>query len=293
MPSEIDLHVHTNASDGTYTPEELIKNIHEAGIKIFAVTDHDTINGAMAVGARLAVKKILNDSRLKFINGIEFTCRVEKTDAKCHILGLNYDENHPAFQEALDAGTKLRREKLYKRIELLGEKFNIRFTDSELEALSKLPSVGKLNLGNLIVQKGFATTAIEAMENFVDKCSDENDRLEADFVINAINSSGGISVWAHPLGGARDKELSEERFRFELKDLISFGLKGLECYYSKYEISKCKWLAEQAMANNLLVSGGSDCHGSNKKVPLGKLNAENEIINQESLTILKELGIRN
>ena len=61
MPSEIDLHIHTNASDGTYSPKELIDKIHEAGIKIFAVTDHDTIDGA------ISLKKIFDDSSLKFI----------------------------------------------------------------------------------------------------------------------------------------------------------------------------------------------------------------------------------
>ena len=282
MPSEIDLHIHTDASDGTYSPEELINKIHEAGIKIFAVTDHDTINGAMAV------RKIFPEKN--FIKGIEFSCRIEKTKAKCHILGLNYDENHEAFQEVLRAGTELRRKKFYKRIELLREKFNITFTDSEIENLLKIPSVGKPHLGNLIVKKGFATTRPEAIEKFVDKCFSGNDKLEADYVINAINSSGGIPIWAHPLGGEREKELSGEDFKSELKDLISFGLRGLECYYSKYEISKCSWLAEQAKFNNLLISGGSDCHGSNKNIPLGKLNADDEFINQKNLTILKELG---
>jgi len=283
--SNIDLHIHTNASDGTYSPEELLNKIHEAGIKIFAVTDHDTIDGA------IAVKKILNDNNIKFIKGIEFSARIEKTGAKGHILGLNYDENHPAFQNALNAGNKLRHEKFYKRLELLKKKFNITFTDEEIKNLLKIPSVGKPHLGNLIVAKGFASTRPEAIVNFVDKCFSGNDKLEADFVIDAINSSGGIAVWAHPLGGEREPELPEEKFQETLKDLISFGLKGLECYYSKYEISKCEWLAGQARLNNLFISGGSDCHGANKNIPLGKLNADGKIINQENLTILKYLGV--
>ena len=285
MSSEIDLHIHTNASDGTYSPEELINKIQESGIKIFAVTDHDTINGAVEV------QKIFNGSSIKFIKGIEFSCRIEKTNAKCHILALNYNENHPSFQEALNAGAKLRHEKFFKRLEILHEKFNITFTEPEIENLLKIPSVGKPHLENLIVKKGLAANRAEAIEKFTDKLHTGNDKLEADFVINAVNSSGGISVWAHPLGGEQESTLPEDKFQSTLKDLISFGLKGLECYYSKYEISKCERLAEQARRNKLLISSGSDCHGSNKNIPLGKLNAENIKINPEKITILKEFGL--
>ncbi|MBR6901118.1 MAG: PHP domain-containing protein [Synergistaceae bacterium] len=278
MSSKIDLHIHTNASDGTYSPEELLLKIQEAGIKIFAVTDHDTIKGA------LAMQKIITDTSIKFIKGIEFSCRT--SDAKCHILALNYNENHAAFKKVLKAGDELRREKFFKRIEFLRNAFNIKITDEEIKNLLKIPSLGKIHLGNLLVNKGYAETRLEAMENFVDKCKTGNDRIDADFAINSIISSGGVAVWAHPLGGAREPELSKEKFNTELEKLISFGLRGLECYYSKYEFSKCEWLAEKARRNNLFISGGSDCHGSNKNVPLGKLNAEDRNINQEFLSIL-------
>ncbi len=281
----LDLHIHTAASDGTDSPYELLNKIQKSGIKIFAVTDHDTINGA------LETQKIFNDTNIKFIKGIEFSTRIEKSGAKCHILGLNYNENHPAFINVLKAGNKLRHEKFYKRLELLHKNFNINFTDLEIENLLKIPSVGKPHLGNLIVAKGFADTRAQAIEIFIDKCSTGNDKLEADFVINSINSSGGISVWAHPLGGERESELPEDKFQNTLKDLISFGVKGLECYYSKYNFQKCTWLALQADCNNLLISGGSDYHGSNKDIPLGKLNAENMQINPEKITILKEFGL--
>lgn len=285
--SFIDLHIHTNASDGTYSPNELLNKIQEqeAGIKIFAVTDHDTINGA------LEVQKIFNDNSIKFIKGIEFSTRIEKTGAKCHILALNYNEKHPAFQEALNAGAKLRHEKLFKRLGILRDKFNITFTDLEIENLLKIPSVGKPHLENLIVKKGLAANRAEAIEKFTDKLHTGNDKLEADFVINAINSSGGVSVWAHPLGGEQESTLPEDKFHSTLKNLISFGLKGLECYYSKYEISKCEQLAEEARLNKLLISAGSDCHGLNKNIPLGKLNAENIKINPEKITVLKEFGL--
>ena len=96
MGSTIDLHIHTNASDGTDSPENLLWEIQKAGIKIFAITDHDTIKGAMKM------KKIL-PAGMRFIQGIEFSCRTQGGH-KCHILGLNYDENNLDFQAALRAG---------------------------------------------------------------------------------------------------------------------------------------------------------------------------------------------
>ncbi len=218
MSCDTDLHIHTNASDGTYSPEELLKKIHEAGIKIFAVTDHDTINGALEM--QKILKSEQNDT-VKFFKGIEFSCRIEKTGAKCHILGLNYDEKNEAFQNALNAGAKLRHEKFFRRIEFLRDRFKITFTDSEIENLLKIPSVGKPHLGNLIVKKGFASTRAEAIENFIDKCKTGNDKIEAELAVSAINSSGGISVWAHPLGGEREAELSEEKFSFTLKNFLN------------------------------------------------------------------------
>ncbi|MBR0075946.1 MAG: PHP domain-containing protein [Synergistaceae bacterium] len=262
----IDLHIHSNASDGTDSPDELLQNIKTAGIKTFALTDHDTITGV------LKISKIIPDD-IKFIKGIEFSCRTGKS--KCHILGLNYDENNENFVNALNAGDKLRHEKFYKRIEFLRDKFNIVFTPDEIENLLKIPSVGKPHLGNLIVAKGFANTRVEAIENFIDKLKTGNDKIDAEFAIHSINSSGGISIWAHPLGGEREEELPENKFIETLSELKSYGLKGLECYYSKYEIEKCRRLEKFAHENNLLISGGSDYHGKNKNIPLGKLNAEN------------------
>ena len=276
MASKIDLHIHTNASDGTDSPEELLTKLHEFGIKKFAITDHDTIKGA------LAMQNIIT-SDINFIKGIEFSC-ITRNNSKCHILGLNYDENNQAFIDALNTGDKLRHEKFYKRIEFLRDKFEIIFTDDEIKSLLAIPSVGKPHLGNLIVSKGYAKTRTEAIENIIDKCKTGNDKIDAELAINAINSSGGVSIWAHPLGGERERELPEQKFIETLCELISYGLQGLECFYSKYALEKCKWLKNIARENDLLISGGSDYHGTNKSIPLGKLNAENIEIMEGEIT---------
>ncbi len=280
MNSITDLHIHTTASDGTDTPEELLMKIRDAGIRTFAVTDHDTITGA------LEMSKMIHDD-VKFIRGIEFSCRTPETNTKCHILGLNYDSCNAEFINALRTGEEMRHKKFWKRIEILRDEFEITFTNEEIESLMKIQSVGKPHIANMIVSKGLAHDKQDAINRYVNKCRIGNDRLNADFVIRAIRSSGGIAVWAHPLGGEGESELSEDRFESTLSELISYGLHGLECFYSKYDYATCEHLESIANHNGLYVSGGSDYHGGNKKIPLGKLNAENIIVPPERLSIMK------
>ncbi|MBQ3450283.1 MAG: PHP domain-containing protein [Synergistaceae bacterium] len=279
--SIIDLHIHTSASDGTDSPEELLQKIRDSDIKTFAVTDHDTITSAVKMSEKICGEDV------KFIRGIEFSCRTRITDTKCHILGLNYDYDDANFIHALRRGEEIRHKKFWKRIEILHDEFNITFTDEEIESLMKIKSVGKPHIANLIVSKGLADNKQEAIDRYVNKCRTGNDRLDSEFVINAILSSGGIPVWAHPLGGEGEKELPEYRFRDTLSELISYGLHGLECFYSKYAYSVCEYLESIANQRGLYVSGGSDYHGRNKNIPLGKLNAENIIVPCERLTITR------
>ncbi len=277
----VDLHIHTDASDGTDSPEKLLRNLQKAGINIFAVTDHDTIRGAMAV------KRIVPQG-FRFIQGIEFSCMTQGGN-KCHILGLNYDENNPDFQAALRAGDEIRHTKFHRRIEILRSDFGITFTDDEIDSLLKIPSVGKPHLANLLVAKGLAKNKQDAITHYIDKCRTRTGRIDAGLAVKAILSSGGIPVWAHPLGGEGERELPKNVFMIVLNELVAYGVRGLECWYSKYKSLQCEWLVKQAHSNGLFISGGSDYHGANKTVPIGKLNAENIAVSPKQLTILREI----
>ncbi|MBQ9388605.1 MAG: PHP domain-containing protein [Synergistaceae bacterium] len=281
MGSTIDLHMHTNASDGTDSPEALLWNIQKAGITVFAITDHDTIKSS------LKMKRIIPRG-IKFIQGIEFSC-ITESGAKCHILGLGYDENNLSFQEALRTGDKLRHDKFYLRIKLLRENFGITFTDSDIDSLLKSPGVGKAHIANMLVMKGLAENKEDAIERYINPCKTGKTRIDAVLAVKAIISAGGLPVWAHPLGGDGEKELTEQDFRMTLRELIAYGLKGLECWYSRYPVTKCKFLVDNAERSGLLISGGSDYHGTNKPIPLGRLNSENESVGYEKLSILKKL----
>lgn len=279
MGSRVDLHIHTTASDGTDTPAQLLWNIQKAGIDTFAVTDHDTIKGA------IEMKKIVPPG-IRFIQGIEFSCKAR--NSRCHILGLNYDEHNPMFQEALRTGDELRHTKFWKRIELLRENFGITFTDDDIDSLLKTPSTGKPHLANMLVAKGLANNKQDAITRYIDQCRTGTSRIYAEDAVKAILSAGGIPVWAHPLGGEGEAELPEHKFIMTLQELAGYGLQGLECWYSKYNSAKCEWLTIWAERFGLCVSGGSDYHGTNKSIPLGRLNADGINIDPLKLTILRK-----
>lgn len=274
--SIIDLHIHTIASDGTDNPVQLAEKIKFAGISIFAITDHDAITSAEQLKAQAPDGAI-------FIPGIEFSCRM--ASGKCHILGYDCNMNHPAFQAVLSQGTDLRKTKLEHRISFLVER-GIRFPENELEKLHQLSSVGKPHLGNLMVKYGYAPDKKTAIDQTINLCPTESSRIEAEIAVKAILASGGIPVWAHPLGGEGEKKISSDKFRAMFTELAGFGLMGLECYYSKYSFAHCEELAAFAQDHSLLISGGSDYHGTNKAVALGTLNADGKPVTSERLTIL-------
>ena len=183
----------------------------------------------------------------------------------------------------------MRHEKFYVRIKTLREQFGIDFSDDDVEDLLKIPGVGRPHIVNMIVMKGYAASKQEAIDRYLSKCQTDGYRIDAVQAVKAILSSGGIPVWAHPLGGEGECESTEQEFRSTLQELMSYGLKGLECWYSKYTAMTCKKLAQTAERSGLLVSGGSDYHGTNKSIPLGQLNSDGVNVGYESLSILRRL----
>lgn len=261
-----DLHIHTAASDGSDSPAALAQKVLAAGLELFSVTDHDTVDGALAVEALLP-------AGVGFLRGVEFSCI--SPGGKCHILGYGFDPAHPAFRAALDEGAQLRREKLERRIVHLREKFGIILTEEELAWLRSLKSPGKPHLGGLLVERGLASDRKSAISQFLSGVPGR-DRIDSKTAIGAIRAAGGIAVWAHPLGGEGEKRLTETEFAARLAVLAADGIQGLECHYSRYSPAESELLLGYARARGLIVTGGSDYHGANKSdIHLGQLGTEN------------------
>ena len=262
MAGKVDLHIHTTASDGADTPRELAAKIAAAGLALFAVTDHDTVDGA------LEMEKYVPEG-VWYIRGVEFSC--VSPGGKCHILGYDYDPDHPAFREALAEGRRLRMEKLDRRLEQLKIDHGIVLTDAERAWLLSLGSPGKPHLGRIIRDRGLAPDLDSAIRGFI-RDVPGRDRIEAKTAIEAITAAGGCPVWAHPLGGEGEKRLTADQFEALLERLCAYGLRGLECRYSRYGRKESEFLLGHAAQRGLIPTGGSDYHGTNKKdIALGQI----------------------
>ena len=178
------------------------------------------------------------------------------------------------------------------RLDYIKNVLHIDLTNDELNWLYSRKSVVKTHLANLLVKRKMAKTNVEAMQKYLDGIKTGNTRFSIEEAIDAIVTSGGIPVWAHPLGGEGEKHIAHEKFMPRLEKMIAYGIKGLECYYSRYTLEEVKFLINCANSNNLLISGGSDYHGTNKEnIQLAKLNVDSTPIDAENLTVLKYLGI--
>lgn len=270
-----DLHLHSSYSDGSDSVRELSEKIKLAGITTFALTDHDTVAGCEEMAELMAEG---------FIPGVELTCKAG--DIKCHILGYNIDWNNNKLLSLIEKGKTLRKNKLEVRIEYLKNTWNIELTKDELDWLYSRKSVVKTHIANVLVKRGLANDNQEAMKKYLDGCKAGETRFTGEEAIKAIESAGGIPVWAHPLGGEGERHLTREEFFPKLETMKSFGIKGLECYYSRYNKEEIAFLVDCAEKNNLLITGGSDYHGKNKSVQIAKLSVEGDSIPPEKITLL-------
>ena len=258
---KIDLHMHTTVSDGTDTPEALIKAVKMAGISLFSITDHD------AVKAAKILPPLQKGARPAFLSGVEFSCKDEF--GKYHILGYGYDPNHPAIEKVVGHGHSLRMKKLLARLDFLKTEFGFVFPKEEIDALSSLDNPGKPHIGNLMVKYGFAKTKEEAINDYIDRIHFGNEYVRPEEAIDGILASGGIPVLAHPFYGSGNELILGEEMENRLCRLMDFGLQGLEVFYSGFPEKLSRAALALAKKHRLYATAGSDYHGTNKLVRLG------------------------
>lgn len=261
FPEKIDLHMHSVISDGTDRPEEILEKVKAAGIGLFSITDHDALKG----GSVILDKRQEEDP--SFITGVEFSSRDEK--GKYHILGYHYDPKGASIHDLVERGHGYRLEKTRGRVRLLGEMFGFYFPEEEVEALLSLENPGKPHIGNLMVKYGFAQTKEQAIKEYINQTRYQTTYIRPEEAIEGILKSGGIPVLAHPSFGDGEQLIRGDEMEERLRRLIGFGLEGIEGFYSGFTPKISGELLSYADRYNLLVTAGSDYHGSNKLVRLG------------------------
>ena len=278
--TRFDLHLHSINSDGSDSVKELVEKVANSGINVFALTDHDTVEGCSEIDKYLT-------KNIKCIKGVELTCKLK--NIKCHILGYGIDIYNKSLTVLIEYGKALRRKKLETRINYLKDVWGIILTEDELNWLYSRKSVVKTHIANILVNRGLSDNNVDAMKKYLDGCKSGDTRFDGIEAIKVIKDAGGIPVWAHPLGGEGEEHISEKEFLIQLKTMQEGGIEGLECYYSRYNKDEEEMLVKYAEMNGLLISAGSDYHGLNKTVKLGCLSSEGIYPDINKITLLKNL----
>lgn len=288
----VDLHVHSTKSDGTYTPTELVDYAMEKGLSAFALTDHDTVDGldeAISYAASLRETAAMPESSFsspsdaktipEVIPGIELSTEYEGKDI--HIVGLYLDYTNPAFTAALQNFTDSRLLRNQKMCALLRE-HQIEITYDMLPETFPDAVITRAHFAQFLLKQGYVKSMKEAFDRYLGDyapCFVPREKITPVQAIELIRSAGGISVLAHPTL----YHMSEKRLEKLLTELKAAGLQAMECIYSTYSPAEERQMRTLAAKLNLLVSGGSDFHGSNKPgldlaTGYGRLFIPNEVL---------------
>ncbi len=256
----VDLHTHSNYSDGTLTPSELVRHAKEKGLSAIALTDHDTVDGIREATAEAQKQEI------ELIPGIEFSA-AEETET--HIIGLFIDcQNQTLLNtiEKLRFYRRRRMEEICRKLQKLG--FNI--TIEECISLSGKDFVGRAHIAKLMVTKGYCATVQECFEKYIGlgkPAYAEKNELTAAEAIHAIKAAGGLAFLAH----LHQTKYNTEKLHKLLTELKAAGLDGIEGYYTEYTPEHICNYRNLALEFSFALSGGSDFHAQMKPhIEIGK-----------------------
>ncbi len=252
---KIDLHTHSTASDGLYTPTELVKRASEAGLSLIALTDHDTTNGlAEALSAGEA-------RHLEVIPGIEVNTDLSSTEV--HVLGYFLEYQQAALQRTLQTLRDMR----VTRAQRMVEKLRALGLNISWERVRELAAgtVGRPHVAAALVEGGYAESVADAFNRYLGRGKPgyvPRYKLAPLDAIRLINSACGVPVLAHPAGIPELEQI--------LPSLCEAGLAGIEVYYGDYDPQTVENLQRLADFYHLIPTGGSDYHGPGiHPTPLG------------------------
>lgn len=242
----VDLHIHTTASDGTYSPTEVVRRAKKLGFKAIAITDHDTVEGireAQEEGKRIG---------LEVLAGIELNTDYQNTEV--HILGYLFDLENRDFLGTLERLKEARDMRVRQIVEKL-KNTGLDITIERVLELAGAGTVGRPHVARALLEKGYVQTIKQAFDQYIGSTGPgyvSRYKLSPADGIKMIRDAGGIPVLAHP--GIVDRDELIEEF-------IQAGLMGIEAFHSDHSTTKSNHYSKIAQKNGLIITGGSDCHG--------------------------------
>ena len=269
-----DLHLHSTASDGTDAPRDLPRLCQAAGLRGFALTDHDTTAG-LAECAEAAAKLGID-----FLPGIELSAdpdvrKAGRSEGTLHLLGYGIDPQHPQLaaiaQRMVDAREQ-RNPRIVEKLNALG----VRLSYAEVVEFARSVAggderavVGRPHIAQIMVSKGYVKSMHEAFSKYLGAggaAYTRRDRLAAGEAIEAVHAAGGVVSLAHPVQLKID---DADALEHTLARLVELGLDAIEARHSDHTPADVQRFSRLAERFHLLTTGGSDYHGSRKTVTLG------------------------
>ena len=265
----VDLHIHTNASDGTWDRHELIQEVVESNLDLFSITDHDTIENSKAVIDKL------EGYNLKYTIGVEISCTY--MDRTYHITAYSFDANDTSLLQLLKENRRVWDDNNARMIRLL-EADNPSIDYCKYENYQYERNRGGCKSLNFLLDLGLIKDSPEHYQ-LLEKLGNSLAYKDPETIISTIKRAQGISFLAHPNAYFQSTSLLTR----QLKEWIDFGVSGVECYSSRPGLVTAEDYVRFCKKNNLLISGGSDCHGTFLGRKLGNPRITSDMLNMASL----------
>ena len=264
----IDLHTHSNASDGTQSPADVVASAAQAGLDVVALTDHDTSDGwvaAVTAGERLGVR---------VVPGVEISCL--RRGVSVHLLSYRHDPTDEPLVRMLTESRTSRASRARQMVERLGPDTGLRWEDV-LEHVHGDATIGRPHIADALVGLGvvedrdeaFATLLSGRSRYFVPQTAP--DPVEA---VRRVRAAGGVPVIAHPAASKRGSCIGDT----DIEAMVEAGLAGLEVDHRDHSDAERSHLRDLASSLDLLVTGSSDYHGTGKRNLLGENTTDPEVL---------------
>lgn len=252
-----DLHIHTNYSDGVFSPERIVDEAIKVELDVIALTDHDNVLSYEIAQDYLKKLKAENQKTIDVIQGIEVNTIYKNQEI--HVLGYFMDIENEDFQELIKVQQQARVKQTKEIIVLLDKKENIRVKFEDIKSqVAPGGSIGRPHLAKAITNAGGTTSVIDAYERYINDSSHvyvQRKTVSPHDAVEIIYDAGGIPVIAHP----HDLDNAQEL----IKELMHYGLRGIEAYHRKHSPATIEYFSSMAEELGLIITGGSDFHAPN------------------------------
>ncbi|MCZ2404017.1 PHP domain-containing protein [Paenarthrobacter sp. Z7-10] len=272
----IDLHTHSNISDGTQPPAMLMAAARDAGLDVLALTDHDTTLGWAEAAAAVA------STGVALLPGMEVTCRTAE-GISVHLLCYLHDPGFAGLLEEITKAKDARHSRARRMVERLAEDYPLNW-DDVTQHVAPGATMGRPHIADALVAAGVVEDRTEAFANILTSHSRyyvSHYAPDPVLAITLIRAAGGVPVFAHPVASARGRVVGEQTFG----DMISAGLLGVEVDHRDNPEEGRAWLRGLAAEHDLIITGSSDYHGRGKPNRLGE-----NLTSPESLARIEDLA---